>query len=707
MKRALIIVLVLLLTHSVSAQWGMWDKLSTFHYVPDKIINFYGNMAVACRYNDLNIMKYSYDILISEDHGDSWVVKCRFSSTPDTTVSVTNLAVSNNLLYMLVQFETNYTRTFRIYTLNYAGYLNNLGICNGLEKAFNPSVLMFHHGFMFIGGDLDGDPKVYRSADSGSNWILPGTSPGNNGVVTDMYSHGGRLFVTEVNNSGIGLYYSDDDGISWIAGGPDGYSPVASIEGNDSRLFISEYDDLYYSDDNGTTWQYMDANGTFFSHYLVVRGNEVIAGNGFTDQLLTSHYNGESFYYHDVENFSGLTDIKRSCYDAVDDQKNYYFINKIADQMVLRRLPLYADTVTYRMNGISQNDAISMVMKNDDVLVTTSRNGVYYSSDHAASWFTRKNQLNDKNVRMFVDYNSLIYAATDKGLYYSDNSGVDWTQEASFGKSPVSLLVVHDNSLWLTIDSKVYRQEAPHVWNEDINAGLPESTINYLYSSSDSLYACTGLGVYILDMPTLHWNRMPATNYNATSIVKTDNRLFVSTGNSVLMSEDYGVTWETSSFTGKVNYLTMTDTSVFAATNTGLFCYDRPNHEWISYFFIDMQVSDIKFDESRIFVAARGGIYAAPLNGILSFGEFEHDTNVNLYPVPFTSFITIGLNRHSSGNIHIEFTNSCGYTAYESTVKSAGNRFVINDLAALPPGLYIISLTVDNKIYSRKVIKCR
>ncbi|HLN52678.1 MAG TPA: T9SS type A sorting domain-containing protein [Lentimicrobium sp.] len=705
MRHIYLLFCIFLISVTSNAQWGEWNKITTFHYVPDKIINFDGKMAVAARYNEVAIMEYSYDVLLSDDHGTSWKVACSFHSTPETTVVVTNLATSDSLLYMLVEYTTSYSKIYRMFSLDHYGTVTNYGICNGLNSMTSPSVLLKQDSVFYLACEINGYyTGMFISTDYGVNWTISNNGLENSsGNATDLYVNDNRVFLSMASGygSGGGLFYSDDQGASWNQCPVGYYLSVYNIEGNSDRIFISTSNNIYYSIDNGNNWI---STGVYnVKYYLGVEGNEIFAGN--YNSIIRSHDNGVSWNSIPVNNFINGTDLPIAFYDETDTT-GYYFINKIEDHLIIRKVPNNIDTVSYQMNGISQNNTRFMLIKDSTILEATFDNGVYYSSDCGTTWNTRINELTGKNVKSFIEFNTLIYASTDKGLFYSSDLGESWIREPSLNSTNIISMAVHQESLFVGCDNSVYYQ--PGVNNPWIqkNEGLPISGINYLYSCNDTLYACTSEGMFILYGSNDEWYQMGGLIEDFSMIAKSEEKLFLSHEDMMVQSEDYGFTWTLDYMGNSVNYMAGHDDAIYAGMDNGLYVYDGSSDDWNSLFYTDMQIYYMLFTDSLLYATAHGGIYTLPLNHIFTNSkDVASGESLHVFPIPFTTFLNVKIPEDAGLRFKLTMTNSSGQLVYERDFSNVQDRLYIDGLDRLPAGIYFVNLATENRSITSKLVK--
>jgi hypothetical protein len=82
------------------------------------------------------------------------------------------------------------------------------------------------------------------------------------------------------------------------------------------------------------------------------------------------------------------------------------------------------------------------------------------------------------------------------------------------------------------------------------------------------------------------------------------------------------------------------------------------------------------------------------------------DYFLQVYPNPFSSFITLSLNKQGLRKLKITIQNTLGQTVYKSEEPNLTNSFTTSiDMTTYAKGIYLIDLTIDGERTTRKIIK--
>lgn len=242
----------------------------------------------------------------------------------------------------------------------------------------------------------------------------------------------------------------------------------------------------------------------------------------------------------------------------------------------------------------------------------TAQGKVFVSLDAAQSWTEHSVGLPLPDAILDLEFDvpgKRLYAATDKGLFVSDNTAQHWstlnTATSGLPTAQYTTLAfdLHATTVIFagTAAHGVFKSSDSGVSWKAINTDLPQGiAINGLVYDTDQqhLWAATSLGVYRSDDKGLSWKALskglPANSVvNAVepaSIVGGDqNLVYVGTNRGFFRSENAGAQWTTSreplSGTSIRKLLidfrgANSNTTLYVATNAGAFRSDDSGQTW-------------------------------------------------------------------------------------------------------------------------------
>jgi hypothetical protein len=241
-------------------------------------------------------------------------------------------------------------------------------------------------------------------------------------------------------------------------------------------------------------------------------------------------------------------------------------------------------------------------------------------------------------------------------------------------------------------------------WNE-INSGLQNKQINYLYLYENRIYACTAEGAYVLNGQKNGWNKLEGIpDENIKSITQNNASLFVASKELIYYSENNGDSWNTTSITNvnSINFLTNSDTSVFAVTDKGIFVF-MSNNDWFNI-HLDYNSFHLLVSDSFLYASTESGIFKTRLNDKLISGDkaIPFKNTLSIYPNPFSSKLNIVLQELNPKQINIY---NLGGVIVHSELILSGESTVQLDLGSLNNGIYLLQVIDGERLIWHKIIK--
>ena len=193
--------------------------------------------------------------------------------------------------------------------------------------------------------------------------------------------------------------------------------------------------------------------------------------------------------------------------------------------------------------------------------MNTSDEGVMYAGTWGGNIYSSANDAVDWNVintGMGVAYiwsiaidnaNGNIWAATEKGLYLSQNGGSNWNLKALENNDVRAVVVASENHVYAGVWGGGVYEQLPGVNSEftELNEGLTVNAVHALaLNSQGDLYAGTfGGGVYKLSSGESEWvsTETPAIHIWALGITSEGHLYAGSYGDGVYGSFDDGESW--------------------------------------------------------------------------------------------------------------------------------------------------------------------
>lgn len=271
----------------------------------------------------------------------------------------------------------------------------------------------------------------------------------NFGNISCFAEAGNNLFAGAFGDTNS-VWYSSDDGDTWVALGGLYYAYPKALLVKGTSLFAATISGVYVSTDSGKSWGWISQGlpkplGVQVTS-LVWLGTELFAGT-------------EGGLY--VSNDSGLTWIFRG---ASLNTPYSLFVHDTNIFVSGGGIFLSTD------KGLSWspvNDGLPSPSVTVHAFVADSTNlyagvygfGVYASTNNGASWSERNSGLSNYYVEALATSGANLFAGTSSGVFLSTNHGLSWTEfNTGLGDSLVRALMVKDGYLYAgTRSSGVWR----------------------------------------------------------------------------------------------------------------------------------------------------------------------------------------------------------------------------------------------------------
>jgi len=303
---------------------------------------------------------------------------------------------------------------------------------------------------LFASGAYHGDvthQNIYRSTDGGTNWFAV-----NSGLPTDIYHSdlivcGANLYLSSFSH---GIFFSTDDGSNWTSlnfGLIDTNVTSLAVKSNvtgGTDIFVGTHQGIFYSKNNGIAWtKIMNCDTSDWSSspsHLAIMSNESNAMNLFV---------GNNWY-------GGLLRLTENG------------TNWVVDTLI---------------TNISVH---VMAVKENDLFVGTSGNGILHSTDSSLSWAQLNSGLTDINIRALAIVGANLFAGTwESGVFTSTNNGLSWT-ESNLGFPPIHGCVygcpyVHDFAI---IGSDTFAGTNNGVWRCSLLEMVPVEFTSFSASAN-------------------------------------------------------------------------------------------------------------------------------------------------------------------------------------------------------------------------------
>jgi photosystem II stability/assembly factor-like uncharacterized protein len=442
-------------------------------------------------------------IFRSTDNGNSWA---------QSNSKLTNL----NITALLVESDTVFAGTDGGVFMSTNTGVSWMARSKGLT---NPSIKeLAYCGQTLYAGIVHGG--VYISRDHGENW-----SAAINGLDNqDVYAIAGVGNDVLVGTyGGGGVFLSSDSGVSWRPTN-EGLTAIkyTDIVGDSTTLYVSTLGTaggVFRSTDSGSSWKRVThgLSQTNLSH-LAVSGNKLYAGTyGGGVALFSSTNKGDDWIVdtvgltgHAVNAIYGATGFGPGAPVLVGTDSGLFVYSNNERTWLYRLSGSYPWCITargamlfaggfdvlYRSTdaGTSWSPCKtkpfdegfrSIAATSSAVYANSSSYGLYRSTNDGDTWSNITKGLRYPGVNSLAAYDSLLFAATPGGLFWSSNMGTEWKLVgAPFGNPDASLAKIIGLNVYATLatNNTFYRCSLSTVQTVLPVVAQPGAPIPYSYA---------------------------------------------------------------------------------------------------------------------------------------------------------------------------------------------------------------------------------
>ncbi len=379
-------------------------------------------------------------------------------------------------------------------------------------------------------------------------------------------------------------------------------------------------------------------------------------------------------------------------------------------------------------NGIHEVKTYALTFYNNKLIASTSR-GVLLTEDDGASWVhARRMDYYGANfewpVKHFVKKqdNSLIYAATHGGLFFSGN-GLNWNNHGgTVGQQVNDLYIEPGGALIKAADDGVFKStDDGFTWtklNENQNL---EAVTCVVEDGGKNIYAGTVQGMYELSANGTKWKEVSSDSISKIGFNKLlfdNDNIFAATSKGVLIYNVFYKHWSQSNMGMKVQWVYDITRDAkgdfYASTPSGIYHSNDNCKSWSLVDIGDVQppVSCVAFDAggNLYFGTTTGGIYTSK-ESLTGIGRTERvDFSLKAFPNPFVSRLNISYTlpeSYGKSEVTVSLLNGLGQKirVLESGSRLSGTYQLSLQGAGLAPGIYFLRLKVGNVSSERKILK--
>ncbi len=395
------------------------------------------------------------------------------------------------------------------------------------------STAVDHSNTIIVGRTTGG---VYTSTDYGQSWS---SSLVNYPISAVNVTNPGTIVVAAnpspaapLNTFG-GVFSSSDEGRTWRGLGLSNHTISALAARSSGTLYALTDGGAYKRDDSSGAWNLISPAGRVFSSIA-------LAGAGSI--LLSSEATGIYRSSDDGATWSGADIRGRDIFSAVSLPTGELFAGTLGSG-IFRSLPGQQGW-TQIPNGVTGPYVYSFAESGGSLFAATNL-GVYRTNDEGQSWVnTTSGVLSGTAYAVGVTPDGTLLAGTGFGVYRSSDAGGSWTQSGLQTSTVYYLSAAGDGTLYAgTSHDGVFRStDGGLTWSI---TGLVRNDIQALVANAagDLFAGVYGGVVRSTDRGATWLSANFVTGYAYSLVAPAPQILYAGTYNGVFRSSDEGATW--------------------------------------------------------------------------------------------------------------------------------------------------------------------
>lgn len=371
---------------------------------------------------------------------------------------------------------------------------------------------------------------IYRSTDSGYTWLEINTGL-NNLNINSLCMQDSVLYI---GSYGSGVFCSSDRGNNWIEcnNGLE-HLTIISLYSTSDYIFASTENGLFRYSKNNKIWNPINNGLTELRQSCLIKVEDYLFAGTWYGGIFKSSDNGDSWtriLNYDLSSVRHLTFINNTLFASTYD--NLFYSTD------------YGNTWQNCFLGNYSSHLWVYTANNDDNFIYASTEiGLFRSPINSISF----SKVSDQSFDQFIYKNNKLFGINSAGLFYSINSGIDWStlntyipsdKVFSTIKSGDNLFVGSGAGLFFSSDNGVHWYKRNEGIVGDIRAFL--SLDNLIFAAS------YGFWNYRTSDNGITWIKLQngITNNTTTCFARLNNDILIGTyGGSLFKSSNLGEDW--------------------------------------------------------------------------------------------------------------------------------------------------------------------
>ncbi len=262
------------------------------------------------------------------------------------------------------------------------------------------------------------------------------------------------------------------------------------------------------------------------------------------------------------------------------------------------------------------------------ILVATSSNGIFISTDGGNSCYESNNGLPTHYVRDILVCKNTIYIGSEAGVYLSKDMGKTWV-ESNSGIASSQVIALFNNEKRIFAGTRYhglqYTDDKGITWHKSKIAYIENNYCGSFISKGNYIFYGTKRGIYRSEDNGENWSLIGLDSFSINQLLIDGANIIACTFNGLYISDNDGLTWieSNSGLTDKhIECVARYDNILLlGSAQKGLFISNDQGKNWLQkndgLIINDFGVNNIIVLGSEIFLKTfKGGVYRTRnLNG--------------------------------------------------------------------------------------------
>lgn len=536
-------------------------------------------------------------------------------------------------------------------------------------------------------------------------------------TITNMKKSGNKVYLSTSEGR---IFYTENDGKSWELIQNTAVNSFANdaLLMSSGKYMMSSNQGLYISMDNGISWSSSTKGLNALSIQSLYYGDSILLAGTNMNGLFRSSDFGSSWQDISVD--------ARAIKDLFDTNDGQFMgceqgVFKSTDKGASWE-KVFDPGINHGINALD-NDAKSIV-------AAVNAKGVYISKDNGKSWEYPSNQGLKESSYQTVEVvgDTIFLSDAIGGVEVSTDGGKNWVHRSFNGTNYYTMKLIYNQSILYaaTIRGIIYSKDLGQSWEYLLNDTRP---VKDFILNDDKIFLATDQGVYISSIGEDRWFTLgpELEEVAVTKIVLRDSQLFAGTFSDGIWKMD---SWEINAVPVIVG--TNIDSTLYnegdsIMINTDDLIIDDLEIDTSSYEVIIDPGANYTVSSGNILKSAQGytGSINVPVklkdanieskwynikftvtNGIITSNSLPNSSSdLMVYPIPASNQLHVKLTNENTGTIAIRIFGLDGRMVYsEAQLKNSIQFSSLVDVSQFSKGVYLLSISCGTQVIQKKLM---